>query len=361
MAKHINRLRARLALGKLAESKNSWIISKDMVLKTESGDLALNKGSIVNMYATHDGKLAVKEAGVTIVIDDDLADKVADNATSAEELGDVKFVKKSALDAALDGTTVEELIAGLADSDDEDSEEIETAEVDVEEKESVQEKFAKLENGERISDKDALYCEEIEIDEEDDSPINLGDVQADTVNKEEMADYEEYKARISELGGSIQPGQKEIALSADGKVIGYFDTEANSGVIYPDMAFESEEEMDNFSDEPQDLVQPVEFESSLEEPALEAVEEALKAYEESDKSASDYVAMTESLAKVGLDESVIGKIANTFVSRKLSEGTVVLFDKKFGAVVKSFKESVEANQFAADTAEEKRFSKRFIA
>jgi hypothetical protein len=357
--KYINRLRSRLAVKKLAESKNAWIVAKDMKLVTESGDMELKKGSLVQMFATKNGHLAVKESGVTIILDDEVADKVADNTVSAAELGDVKFVKKSALDAALDGETVEDLVAGLVDGE-EDSDDVERAEVDAEQKESVESKFAKLEASERISEDGALQSDEVLIADEPDSPIDLGSVEADTVNKEEFADYEEFKNRISELEGALQPGAKEIALKGD-KVIGYFDTEANAGVVYPDMAFDSEEEMNNFSGEPEALVQPAEFESCLGEEALVAVEESLKAYEESDKSGVEYMTFVESLAKAGLEESVIGKVANSFVSRNLAEGTVTMFDTKVGSVVRSFKENVEANQFAADAKEEARFTKRFIA
>lgn len=358
--KYLNRMRARLAVKKLAESKNAWIIAKDMKLVTESGDMELKKGSLVQLFATTSGHLAVKESGVTIVMDDEIADKLADNAVSAEELGDVKFVKKSALDAALEDASIEELVAGLVDAE-EDSDEVERAEVDAEEKESVQEKFARLEAGERIDDKDALKCEELQVADEEETAIDLGTVEAETVNKEDMVDYEEFKNRVAELGGSLQPGAKEIALNAAGAVIGYFDMEANTGVVYPDMAFESEEAMNDFSAEPEALVQPAAFESCLDEEALVAVEESLKAYEESDKSGVDYMTFVESLTKAGLEESVVGAVANSFVSRNLVEGTVTMYDTKLGSIVRSFKENVAANQFAADTKEETRFTKRFVA
>ena len=202
--KYVNRLRARLAVKKLAESKNAWIIAKDMKLVTESGDMELKKGSLIQMFATQNGHLAVKESGVTIVLDDEVADKVADNAVSAAELGDVKFVKKSALDAALDGETVEDLVAGLVDGDAE-SDDVERAEVDAEEKESVQEKFARLESAERITEDEALQSDEVQIADEPDAPIDLGTVTSDTVAKNEIADYEEFKSMVQGMSGKITP------------------------------------------------------------------------------------------------------------------------------------------------------------
>lgn len=358
--KYVNRMRARLALGKLAEMKNAWIVAKDMKLVTESGDMELKKGSLIQMFATDKGHLAVKESGVTIVLDDEVADKVADNTVSAAELGDVKFVKKSALDAALDGETVEDLVAGLVDGDAE-SDDVERAEVDAEEKESVEDKFAKLESAERITEDDALQSDEVQIADEPDSPIDLGSVESDTVAKNEVADYEEFKSMVQGMNGTVAPGDAEIAFNAEGKVVGYFDTAANSGVIFPDMSFESAEEMNNFSGEPEALVQPAEFESCCGEEAMEAVEESLKAYEESDKSGADYMTFVESLAKAGLEESVIGKVANSFVSRNLAEGTVTAFDTKHGAVVKALSENVEMNNWIADTKAEGTFTKRFVA
>ena len=50
--KYVNRLRARLAVKKLAESKNAWIVAKDMKLVTESGDMELKKGALIQMFAT---------------------------------------------------------------------------------------------------------------------------------------------------------------------------------------------------------------------------------------------------------------------------------------------------------------------
>ena len=359
--KYVNRMRARLALGKLAEMKNAWVVLKDMKLVTESGDLELEKGAIVEAFATDRGHLAIREAGITVVLDDEIAPAAMDNVASASELGDVKFVKKSVLDTNLDKGTLEDLIAGLSDNEDKDSNEVERAEVDAEEKESVQEKFARLESAERITEDDALQSDEVQIADEEDSPIDLGTVEADTVAKNEVSDYEEFKSEVQNMNGTVAPGDSEIAFNADGKVVGYFDTVNNKGVIYPEMTFDSAEEMNNFSGEPEALVQPAEFESCCGEEAMEAVEESLKAYEESDKTGADYMTFVESLTKAGLEESVIGKVANSFVSRNLAEGTVTMYDTKLGSVVRSFKENTAANQFAADCKEESRFAKRFVA
>ncbi len=358
--KYVNRMRARLALGKLAEMKNAWIVSKDMKLVTESGDMELKKGAIVEAYATTNGHLAIREAGVTVVLDDEIAPTTMDNIASAAELGDVKFVKKSALDSALDGETIDNLVAGLVDGE-EDSDDVERAEVDTEEKESVESKFAKLESVERITEDGALQSDEVQIADEPDAPIDLGTVEADKVAKDEVTDYEEFKSMVQGMNGTVAPGDSEIAFNADGKVVGYFDTTAGNGVVYPDTTFNSAEDMNNFSGEPEALVQPAEFESTCSEEELAQVEESLKAYEESDKSGADYMTFVESLTKAGLEESVIGKVANSFVSRNLAEGTVTAFDTKHGAVVKALSENVDMNNWIADTKAEGVFTKRFIA
>lgn len=358
--KYVNRMRARLALGKLAEMKNAWIVSKDMKLVTESGDMELKKGAIVEAYATTNGHLAIREAGVTVVLDDEIAPTTMDNIASAAELGDVKFVKKSALDSALDGETIDNLVAGLVDGE-EDSDDVERAEVDTEEKESVESKFAKLESVERITEDGALQSDEVQIADEPDAPIDLGTVEADKVAKDEVTDYEEFKSMVQGMNGTVAPGDSEIAFNADGKVVGYFDTAAGNGVVYPDTTFNSAEDMNNFSGEPEALVQPAEFESTCSEEELAQVEESLKAYEESDKSGADYMTFVESLTKAGLEESVIGKVANSFVSRNLAEGTVTAFDTKHGAVVKALSENVDMNNWIADTKAEGVFTKRFIA
>lgn len=356
--KYLNRVRARLALAQLRESK-AWIASKHLVLETEEGDLEVKKGAKVILGATKDGDVAIKDPTAIVVIsDDDLASKVVNALTSAESLDDVKFLDKPALDAALEGATVDELVAGLVDAEDE-SDSIEQAIVDTAKDDSVEEKCEKIaENAIELTG-NVLNCESVLIDEEDDEPINLGDVTADTCAKEDVADYEEFKARVADLGGQIQPGKKEIALTAEGKVIGYFDTDTNTGSIYLDQQFDSTEDMDNFNSEPEAVVQPAEFESALDAEKMESVEGALKAYEESAKSAKDLFAMTESLEKAGLDESAIGVVANTFVGTALKEG-VNVFDTKLGKVVAAFKESIDANNYIAESGEENRFTKRYF-
>ena len=95
MAKYINRLAARLAREKLAESK-AWVVSKKLILETDEGDVELEKGDVVDLGATPEGDLAVKSnsAAVVVIADADLASKIADTVVSSDELSDVEFVTK---------------------------------------------------------------------------------------------------------------------------------------------------------------------------------------------------------------------------------------------------------------------------
>lgn len=86
----------------------------------------------------------------------------------------------------------------------------------------------------------------------------------------------------------------------------------------------------------------------------------MKRFEESAKSGADYVRMVNVLAARGLAEGVIAKIVATFDNKSLKE-CVRCFDGKYGKFVAAFKESVDCDNFIAETKEEKRFSKRFFA
>ena len=359
--KYLARFRARQALDALRESK-AWIASKKLVLETEEGDLEIEKGQQVVLGATEDGNVAIKDpTAIVVVTDDDLASKIVDAMKSAEELGDVKFLDKPALDAALDGETVEDLVAGLVDAED-DSEDVEVATVDAEKDSSVEEKCEKIaENVIPLTGK-VLEVEAIQIAEEDDAPINLGDVTADAGCAEDVLSYDDFAAKVSEKGGAIQPGEKEIAIinlpEGGEKVVGYWDSAANTGKIF-NCEFDSAEDMFGANTDPVAAVQPAAFEQGLDAEKLESVESALKTYEESAKSAKDLFAMTESLEQAGLEESAIASVANSFVSRSMKEG-VMVFDTKLGKSVAVFTESVDANNYIAESGAEDRFVKRFF-
>jgi hypothetical protein len=188
----------------------------------------------------------------------------------------------------------------------------------------------------------------------------MATIKIDRVIKESFEDYSKFTARVSELNGSIQPGAKEIALESTGKVIGSFDKAMNLGKIYPTQKFESVEEMEDFNDTPKAVVEDVDL-GDVDEEKLEAVEETLKAYEESAKTGKDYMALVESLTgkKVGLQEAVVAKVVSTFDTRALSE-CVRAFDTKLGKYVRAFKESVDCDNFIAETGVDKRFTKRFF-
>ena len=79
-------------------------------------------------------------------------------------------------------------------------------------------------------------------------------ISAEQTAKEPQFGYEEFVARVSELGGSVQPGEVEKALDKDGKMIGYFDKAASKGMIYPEATFESEEDLMNVSADAEPLM-----------------------------------------------------------------------------------------------------------
>lgn len=355
MAKYLNRLSARLARTKLSESK-AWVVSKKLILETDEGDVELEKGDMVDLGATPEGDLAVKSnaAAVVVIADADLASKIADTVVSSDELGDVEFVTKDAVDTVLDGEPVDDVIGKMADEEPEASE-VEVAQVDVDKKESVEAKFEKFAANPMVFTK-SLKCESILIDEEDDGAIDMATVSMNPVAKEPYFDYKTFEDRIRELGAAIQPGEKEIALKDD-KVIGYFDKAANSGVIFPESGFESAEEMDNMSSE----AEPVMSDPLMGDEAelSDAVEEALDCYESSEMTGADYMKMVESLKAANLSESTVAKIAGSFGTRTLAEGCRV-FDTVLGKNVCVKESGVDADNWIAESGDEKRFTKRYF-
>lgn len=356
MAKYLNRLSARLAREALRESK-AWVVSKKLILETDEGDVELEKGDVVDLGATPDGDLAVKSnaAAVVVIADADLASKIADTVVSSDELSDVEFVTKDAVDTVLDGEPVDDVIGKMADEEPEASE-VEVAEVDVDKKESVQAKFDKF-AANPIAFTKSLKCESILIDEEDETAIDMATISQDSVAKEPFFDYETFVSRISELGGSVQPGEVEKALDVNGKMIGFFDKATSQGMIYPESQFESEEEMMNVPAEAQPLMsEPLE---GAEAESCEAVEEALGCYESSEMTGADYMKMVESLQAAKLSESTVAKIAGSFGSRTLAEGCRV-FDTVLGKHVCVKESGVDADNWIAESGAEKRFTKRYF-
>ena len=383
MAKYLNRLKARLAHEVLRESAKegkNWIVSRKLILETDEGDLELDKGDEVELGATNDGDLALNagQAAVVVIADPELASKVADIVVSADELSDVKFVDKPALDAALGGEEVDDVIDKLADDDmpaegegegdadvpanaDEDDS-VEVAELDIDQKESVEAKFEKISNN-RMNPSRVLVCEALSIDEGNTSPINMATIKHAKTMKESMTEYNKFTARVSELKGSIQPGEREIALTESGKVMGAFDKTKSEGVLYTEEAWDSAEDMDNFNDEPVDVMEDpnLEVEEGCKCENVEAaVESCLKNYEESAKTGADYATLVEALENIKLKESVIAKIISTFDHASLKE-CVRVYDSKYGKYVAAFKESVDADNFIADTKADKRYTKRYFA
>ena len=401
MAKYTNRLKARLAYARLCESAKegkNWIVTRKLILETEEGDVSFDAGEEVEIGATPEGDMGINGSAACVVITDpELAAKIADTVVNADETSDVEFVTKDAVDAVMDGEDTDQVVddlasdAGAEDTGAEDAEvgtednmSVEVPELDPNKKESVEAKFAKF-SANRLNPKKVLVCESIIIDEESSDRINMYNIKCDRLKKESFSNYKEFAARVSELKGSLQPGKREIALTEAGEVMGSFDTEADSGELYPEDSWENVEAMDNADTAPVELMdEPVEdldFDSWDDEgnavaPTGEAAEgevkdvtdnyaggsvfeSCLKKYEESAKSGKDYIEMVNSLEKAGLKESAIAKVVSTFDSRKLNE-CVRVYDTKYGKYVNALKESVAADNFIEETGEAKRFSKRFF-
>lgn len=355
MAKYLNRLSARLAREALRESK-AWVVSKKLILETDEGDVELEKGDMVDLGATPEGDLAVKSnaAAVVVVSDADLASKIADTVVSSDELSDVEFVTKDAVDTVLNGEPVDDVIGKMADEEP-DASEVEVGECSVVKKESVESKFEKFAANPIVFTK-SLKCESILVDEEDEAPIDLATVSANPIAQEPFFDLNLFAQRASELGGSTQTGEVEKALDKDGKMIGYFDKATNSGVIYPESKFESDEEMMNVSADAEPIMSdPIADEDAM----LDTVEEALGCYESSEMTGADYMKMVESLKAANLSESTVAKVAGSFGTRSLAEGCRV-FDTVLGKTVCVKESGVDADNWIVESGDEKRFTKRYF-
>lgn len=355
MAKYINRLAARLAREALRESK-AWVVSKKLILETDEGDVELEKGDMVDLGATPEGDLAVKSnaAAVVVIADADLAAKIADTVVSSDELSDVEFVTKDAVDTVLDGEPVDDVIGKMADEEPESSE-VEVGECTITAKESVESKFEKFAANPIVYTK-ALTCESILIDEDDEGSMDVATISQNPIATEPFMDYGQFEARVTELAGEIQPGEKVIALKG-GKVIGYFDKVDGKGVIYPEASFETTEDMENTSAE----AEPIQGNPLPEEevPMTDAVEEALACYESSEMTGADYVKMIESLQAANLSESTVAKIASSFGTRTLAEGCRI-FDTTLGKTVCVKENGVDADNWIVESGAEKRFTKRYF-
>ena len=275
MAKYTNRLKARLAYARLCESAKegkNWIVTRKLILETEEGDVSFDAGEEVEIGATPEGDMGINGSAACVVITDpELAAKIADTVVNADETSDVEFVTKDAVDAVMDGEDTDQVVddlasdAGAEDADAEDAEagmednmSVEVPELDPNKKESVEAKFAKF-SANRLNPKKVLVCESIMIDEESSDRINMYNIKCDRLKKESFSNYKEFAARVSELKGSLQPGKREIALTEAGEVMGSFDTEADSGELYPEDSWENVEAMDNADTAPVELMdEPVE-------------------------------------------------------------------------------------------------------
>ena len=352
MAKYLNRLAARVARAKLQESKN-WIVTRKLICETDEGDVEFDAGETIDVGGDEEGNLVLDgSAAVVVISDPEIAQKVADVVASADELSDVDFVEKPALDAVLDGEEVDDVVDALGDTED-DNIEVAEVSVDDEKKESVEDKYKKFAEN-TIKAHKMLACESVVIAEEA-TPINMANVKLMGVKKESFDNYKDFAARVSSLKGSIKPGKLEYALNEAGHYMGAFNEDDNLGEIYPEEEWDDEESFEAFDDAP---VSAMEDETFDDEVDMDQVESCLSKYEESTKSGKDYMMLVESLEKAGVNEEKAAKIVSTFGDKRLNE-CVKVFDSKYGKFVAVFKESVDANNFIAE-AGENRFTKRFF-
>ena len=373
--KYTNRLKARLAREKLAEAAKegrNWIVTRKLILETEEGDMEFDAGDSMEIGATDDGDMAVKgQAAVVVISDEDIAKKVADIVVNADELSDVEFEDRSALDALGDGEDMDQVVDDLADAEpaegeDDAADSVEVPMVKPDQKESVENKFAKF-SANRMNPAKFYACESILVDEESDDALNMFAIKVPAVMKESFDNYADFAKRVSELKGSIQPGKRELALTEAGEYMGAYDTEANAGELYPENSWKSADEMDNFESEPAGLMDgDLGYDEGA--PMADAVEDAefgecfesvLKTYEESAKSGADYMKLAESLEAMKLNENHIGEVVSSF-NNTLMEGCVRAYDTKYGKYVAAFKESVDCNNFIEEAKAEGRFTKRFF-
>lgn len=256
MSKYVNRLLARLGRDSLRESAKegkNWIVSKKLILETDEGDFEFEKNDEVEIGGNNDGDMVLNggQAACVVVTDEELAKKIADLVVSSDELSDVQFVEKPALDAVVDGEEVDDVIDKLADDD---NEEVETAEMSIEQKESVENKFAKFAKH-IMNPTKTIKCESILVDESDETPLNMALIKHARTIKESFTDYAKFAARVAELKGSLQPGKREIALTESSKVMGAFDKETSYGTLYCESEFEDVDSMDNFDDSAENVME----------------------------------------------------------------------------------------------------------
>jgi len=267
----LNRLAARLAREALRESAKegkNWIVSKKLILETDEGDFEFEKNDEVEIGGNNDGDMVLNggQAACVVITDEDLARKIADIVVSSDELSDVQFVEKPALDAVVDGEEVDDVIDKLADDEDDN---VETAEVSVDAKESVEAKFAKFAKH-IMNPTKTVVCESILVDESDETPLNLALIKHARTIKESFTAYDAFVARVAELKGSLQPGKREIALTESGKVMGAFDKEASCGTLYCESEFDDVDAMDNFDDSDVNVMEEINFDEDAHDNQVNA-------------------------------------------------------------------------------------------
>ncbi len=363
MAKHLNRLSAQLALKALRESTangKNWIVSKGLILETDEKDIELVPGDAVEIGGTENGDVAIKSAAAVVVVaDPELAARIADVVVSADEMSDVQFIEKPALDAAMDGEDVDQIIDKLVDG--EEGSDVEVAELEIDQKESVEAKFEKFANH-TISAKDMLVCEAIQIDESAKSSINMATIKKPSDLIHIVESLEAFNAKVASLKGAIQPGAKEIALSESGKVIGMFDKELNEGKIFLESEFDTVEDMEEAPIEAAPILEPVhidiEGDATGEVDMILGVDSALAELEAAGYTGDAYIKFIDAVS--ALKPEQVAEIVSTFDSPKMAE-CVRVFDTTVGQYVAAFKESVSADNFIAESGAESRFTKRFFA
>ena len=122
MSKYLNRLKARLAMQKRVESAKqgkNLIVTKKLVLEAEDADLELEPGDSVEVGANDNGDMVVgSKAAVVVITSPEVAEQVANAVVNADELSDVEFVTRDAMDALESGEGLDDVVDALGDAPD---------------------------------------------------------------------------------------------------------------------------------------------------------------------------------------------------------------------------------------------------
>lgn len=295
----VSQLKNKLAWNKLQENK--FLVVEDMVLETRDRNLKFNMGEEIVLGAGKDDNLVIREIDKLYVVEDpEVAQEVVENCVCKEELSDIQYKKFKIVEAQKMKITTSDLVKSVADDDEirdalkdakkrkESLFEIKKEGVTlpyVERKQPTAElremKMKKLAERKFMleSDKNCEIVEAVEILENPECAKNIIMLDDVKVMGEEAEDHinmdnaDEFMAEVKKAGGSVKTGDdkklvatkallikgdmdpetgtpKEVKPAEEGEevvgevVIGLFDPETNSGLVYPSGEFKDVAELE---------------------------------------------------------------------------------------------------------------------